>query len=137
MVLADDNFATIVHAVEEGRTIHDNLKKAIMFILPTSIGQAGAIMVGILLDLPLPISPLQILWVNMVTAITLSLSLAFEPPEDAVMKRPPRNPKEALLSGFFLWRIAFVRSLVFSHLSSVRVNTYPPLASITQPSGIG
>ena len=112
MVLTDDNFATIVHAVEEGRTIHDNLKKAIMYILPTSFGQAGAIMVGILLDLPLPITPLQILWVNMVTAITLSLSLSFEPSEDNVMKRPPRNPGEALLSGFFLWRIVFVSLLL-------------------------
>ncbi len=112
MVLADDNFATIVHAVEEGRTIHDNLKKAIMYILPTSFGQAGAIMVGILLDLPLPITPLQILWVNMVTAITLSLSLSFEPPEENVMKRPPRDPNEALLSGFFIWRILFVSILL-------------------------
>ncbi|MFZ4704304.1 MAG: HAD-IC family P-type ATPase, partial [Candidatus Methylumidiphilus sp.] len=116
MVLADDNFATIVHAVEEGRTIHDNLKKAIMFILPTSFGQAGAIMIGILLDLPLPITPLQILWVNMVTAISLSLSLSFEPPEDEVMKRPPRDPKEALLSGFFLWRIFFVALLLVGGL---------------------
>ncbi len=116
MVLADDNFATIVHAVEEGRTIHDNLKKAIMYILPTSFGQAGAIMVGILLDLPLPITPLQILWVNMVTAISLSLSLSFEPPEDDVMKRPPRDPKEALLSGFFLWRIFFVSLLLVGGL---------------------
>jgi Ca2+-transporting ATPase len=116
MVLADDNFATIVNAVEEGRTIHDNLKKAIMFIMPTSFGQAGAIMVGILLDLPLPITPLQILWVNMVTAITLSLSLAFEPPEDEVMKRPPRDPSAALLSGFFLWRILFVSLLLVGGL---------------------
>ncbi len=116
MVLADDNFATIVHAVEEGRTIHDNLKKAVMFILPTSFGQAGAIMVGILLDLPLPVTPLQILWVNMVTAITLSLSLSFEPPEDEVMKRPPRCPEEALLSGFFLWRTLFVSLLLVGGL---------------------
>ena len=112
MVLADDNFATIVHAVEEGRTIHDNLKKAIMYILPTSFGQACAIMVGIALDLPLPITPLQILWVNMVTAISLSLSLSFEPSEEDVMKRPPRDPHEALLSGYFLWRIFFVSLLL-------------------------
>ena len=116
MVLADDNFATIVHAVEEGRIIHDNLKKAIMYILPTSFGQAGAIMVGILLDLTLPITPLQILWVNMVTAITLSLSLSFEPAEDNVMKRPPRDPQEALLSGYFIWRIFFVSLLLVGGL---------------------
>jgi len=116
MVLADDNFATIVHAVEEGRTIHDNLKKAIVYILPTSLGQAGAIMVGILLGLTLPITPLQILWVNMVTAISLSLSLSFEPPEPGVMQRPPRDPKDALLSGFFLWRIVFVSLLLVGGL---------------------
>jgi len=116
MVLADDNFATIVHAVEEGRTIHDNLKKAIMYILPTSLGQAGAIMVGILLGLTLPITPLQILWVNMVTAISLSLSLSFEPPEPNVMRRPPREPKGALLSGFFFWRIVFVSVLLVGGL---------------------
>jgi cation diffusion facilitator family transporter len=116
MVLADDNFATIVHAVEEGRTIHDNLKKAIMYILPTSLGQAAAIMVGILLGLTLPITPLQILWVNMVTAISLSLSLSFEPSEAGVMQRPPRQPDEALLSGFCLWRIVFVSLLLVGGL---------------------
>ncbi len=116
MVLADDNFATIVHAVEEGRTIHDNLKKAIMYILPTSLGQAGAIMVGIFLGLTLPITPLQILWVNMVTAISLSLSLSSEPPEADVMKRPPRYPRDALLGGFCLWRIIFVSLLLVGGL---------------------
>jgi cation diffusion facilitator family transporter len=116
MVLADDNFATIVHAVEEGRTIHDNLKKAIMYILPTSLGQAGAIIVGILLGLTLPITPLQILWVNMVTAISLSLSLSFEPPEADVMRRPPRNPQDALIGGFFIWRIIFVSLLLVGGL---------------------
>ncbi|MDD5034623.1 MAG: HAD-IC family P-type ATPase, partial [Methylococcaceae bacterium] len=116
MVLADDNFASIAHAVEEGRTIHDNLRKAILFILPTSIGQAGAIMVGILLGLTLPITPLQILWVNLVTAISLSLSLSFEPPEADVMRRPPRDPGESLLGGFFLWRILFVSLLLVGGL---------------------
>jgi len=116
MVLADDNFATIVHAVEEGRTIHDNLKKALMYILPTSLGQAGAIIAGILLGLTLPITPLQILWVNLVTAISLSLSLSFEPPEPGVMRRPPRNPQDALLGGFFLWRIVFVSLLLVGGL---------------------
>ncbi|MFM8332497.1 MAG: HAD-IC family P-type ATPase, partial [Candidatus Methylumidiphilus sp.] len=116
MVLADDNFATIVHAVEEGRTIHDNLKKAIVYILPTSFGQAGAIMIGIMLGLELPVTPLQILWVNMVTAISLSLSLSFEPSEAGVMRRPPRNPKAALLDAFFLWRIGFVALLLVAGL---------------------
>jgi calcium-translocating P-type ATPase len=114
MVLADDHFATIVQAVEEGRTIYDNLQKAIVFILPTSFGQAAAIVAGILLGLALPITPLQILWVNLVTAITLSLSLSFEPPEPEVMARPPRDPAAPLLGGFFIWRIVFVTLLLLA-----------------------
>ena len=113
MVLADDNFASIAAAVEEGRTIYNNIRKAIVFILPTNGGQAGVLVAAILLGLPhLPISPVQILWVNMVTAVTLALALAFEPPERDIMRRPPRNPGEALLSPFMLWRVAFVSGLL-------------------------
>jgi len=112
MVLADDNFASIAHAVEEGRTIHDNLRKALVYILPVSFGQAGGVMAGILFGLTLPITPLQILWVNMVTAVTLCLTLAFEPPEDRVMKRPPRAPDAPLLDWFLIWRVAFVSLLL-------------------------
>jgi magnesium-transporting ATPase (P-type) len=112
MVLADDNFASIAHAVEEGRTVYDNLKKAIMFILPTNGGQAGVIIAAILFGVTLPITPLQILWVNMTTAVTLALALAFEPPEGDVMMRPPRDPKEPLLTGFLVWRIGFVSALL-------------------------
>ncbi len=112
MVLADDNFASIAAAVEEGRTIYDNIRKAIVFILPTNGGQAGVLVAAILLGLQLPITPVQILWVNMVTAVTLALALAFEPPERDIMRRPPRNPGEALLSPFMLWRVAFVSALL-------------------------
>ncbi|MGD2080507.1 MAG: HAD-IC family P-type ATPase, partial [Nitrospirota bacterium] len=108
MVLADDNFASIAQAVEEGRTVYDNIRKAITFILPTNGGEAGVIIAAILSGRLLPITPVQILWVNMVTAVTLALSLAFEPPEAAVMKRPPRDPKEPILSLFLIWRIGFV-----------------------------
>jgi magnesium-transporting ATPase (P-type) len=108
MVLADDNFASIAHAVEEGRTVYGNLKKAIVFILPTNIAQAGMVLIAILLGITLPITPVQILWVNMVTAVTLALALAFERPEPDIMREPPRNPKEPLLSRFMLWRIVFV-----------------------------
>jgi len=108
MVLADDNFASIEHAVEEGRTVYDNIKKAIMFILPTNAGEAGIIIAAIVFGRMLPITPVQILWVNMITAVTLALSLSFEPPEAGVMKRPPRDPKESVLSAFLIWRIAFV-----------------------------
>ncbi|MDH3872241.1 MAG: HAD-IC family P-type ATPase, partial [Gammaproteobacteria bacterium] len=108
MVLADDNFASIAHAVEEGRTVYDNLKKAILFILPTNGGEALTIIAAIALGRSLPITPVQILWVNMITAVTLALALAFEPPEKGVMHRPPRNSHEPLLTGMFIWRIVFV-----------------------------
>jgi len=108
MVLADDRFSSIVDAVEEGRTVYDNLKKAILFILPTNGGEALIIIAAILMGNMLPITPVQILWVNMITAVTLALALAFEPPESNVMLRPPRDPKEPLLTPLFLWRIAFV-----------------------------
>jgi magnesium-transporting ATPase (P-type) len=108
MVLADDNFASIAHAVEEGRTVYGNLKKAIVFILPTNMAQAGMVLIAILLGLTLPITPVQILWVNMVTAVTLALALAFEHPEPEAMRQPPRSPSEPLLTRFMLWRITFV-----------------------------
>jgi magnesium-transporting ATPase (P-type) len=112
MVLADDNFASITNAVEEGRTVYDNIKKAIIFLLPTSAAEAGMIVGAILFGLMLPITPLQILWINMVTAITLGIALAFEPPEADVMQRPPRHPGEPILTPFAIWRIAFVGLLL-------------------------
>ncbi len=112
MVLADDNFATIASAVEQGRTVYDNLRKAILFLLPTNGGQGMTIIAAIFLGLALPLSPLQVLWVNMVIAVTLALALAFEPTEPGVMKRPPRPPNEPLLSPFLLWRVVFVSVLL-------------------------
>ncbi len=112
MVLTDDNFASIAHAVEEGRTVYDNLRKAILFMLPTNGGEGLTIFFAIALGRSLPLTPVQVLWVNMITSVTLSLALAFEPPELTVMKRPPRDPKTNLLSGYFLWRIALVSALM-------------------------
>jgi magnesium-transporting ATPase (P-type) len=108
MILADDNFASIAYAVEEGRTVYDNLKKAILFILPTNGGEALTIIAAIVLGHTLPITPVQILWVNMITAVTLALALAFEPAEKNIMCRPPHAPHEPILSGMFIWRIIFV-----------------------------
>ena len=109
MVLADDNFASIAHAVEEGRTVYDNLKKAILFILPTNGGEALIILAAILLGFhQMPLTPVQILWVNMVTAVTLALSLAFEPPEKNVMQRSPRDAKEPILTPYLIWRVSYV-----------------------------
>jgi magnesium-transporting ATPase (P-type) len=115
MVLADDNFASIAHAVEEGRTVHDNLKKAILFILPTNGGEALIILAAILFGFhQLPLTPVQILWVNMITAVTLALSLAFEPPEQNVMRRPPRDTREPMLSSHLIWRVMFVSVILMS-----------------------
>jgi len=108
MVLVDDNFASIASAVEEGRTVYDNIRKSILFILPTNGGEALTVIAAILLGLQLPVTPAQILWVNMITAVTLALSLAFEPAERSVMQRPPRQADEPILSGFMLWRILLV-----------------------------
>jgi magnesium-transporting ATPase (P-type) len=113
MVLADDNFATIEQAVEEGRTVYDNLKKTILFILPTNGAEALMVIAAVALAFAeLPITPVQILWVNMVTAVTLALALAFEPTEPGIMERPPRARHEPILSGYLLWRIAFVSVII-------------------------
>ena len=112
MVISDDNFATLVAAVHEGRTVYDNLKKAILFILPTNVGQALIIIAAILFGVALPISPVQILWVNMVSAVTLALAFAFEPAEQGVMQRPPRPPGAQLIDRLFLWRLVFVGTLM-------------------------
>jgi len=114
MVLTDDNFASIANAVEEGRTVYDNLKKSLLFILPTNGGEALIIITAILFGFALPITPAQILWVNMVTAVTLALALAFEPMETDVMKRPPRDPGESLVPGTLLVRILFVSLLLMA-----------------------
>jgi len=112
MVLADDNFASIISAVEEGRTVYDNIKKSILFILPTNGAEAFTLVAAIVLGYQLPITPVQILWINMITAVTLALSLAFEPPEPDIMQRPPRNPGEAILSRFLVWRTLYVSLLM-------------------------
>lgn len=112
MVLADDNFSTIAAAVEEGRRVYDNLKKTILFILPTNGAESFLIIASILFGTMMPLTPVQILWVNMVTSITVSLALAFENIEPDAMKRPPREPDTPLLSGYFIWRILFVSILI-------------------------
>ncbi len=119
MVLADDNFASIMHAVREGRTIYDNLKKSILAILPTNGGEALAVLTAILLARELPITPVQILWVNMVTAVTLGLALAFEPAEPGVMARPPRPSDEPILSRYVAWRVVYVSLLLLAGIFGI------------------
>ncbi len=112
MVLADDNFATIKAGVEEGRGVYDNIRKAILFLLPTNTAQSLVIVLAVLAGLALPITPVQILWVNMATAITLALALAFEPLESDVMRRPPRPINQGLLTSFVAVRVIWVGLLL-------------------------
>jgi len=112
MVLADDNFATIASAVREGRAVYDNVRKFILFMLPTNGGEALIVIAAILFELALPLTAAQVLWINMVTSSTLGVALAFEPAERGIMNRRPRPPGEALLSGFFVWRVVMVSVLM-------------------------
>jgi magnesium-transporting ATPase (P-type) len=108
MVLADDNFASITAAVREGRTVYNNIEKAILFMLPTNVAQALVILVAILVGFTAPITAPQILWVNMVTSVALGLVISFEPHEVDVMQRQPRAVDRPILDGFGIWRVCFV-----------------------------
>ena len=119
IVLADDNFSTIVAAIKEGRTVYDNIKKVISWTLPTNAGEALTIILALLLGLSLPITPVQILWINMITAVTLGIALAFEPTEENTMQRPPRSHREALLGGGLLWHIVLVAGLFLTGVFSM------------------
>ncbi len=111
LVLTDDNFASIAAAVREGRTVYDNIKKVISWTLPTNGGEASTIMLALMLGMALPITPIQILWVNMITAVTLGIALAFEPTQEDAMKRPPRPRNQPLLTGELVWHIILVTTL--------------------------
>jgi magnesium-transporting ATPase (P-type) len=111
MVLVDDNFASIVAAIREGRAVYDNLQKVIGWTMPTNGGEAMIIVLAIALGLTLPITPVQVLWVNTVTAVGLGLVLAFEPAEPDIMQRGPRAANEQLLSKFLIWRVLLVSAL--------------------------
>jgi magnesium-transporting ATPase (P-type) len=108
MVLADDNFASIAAAVKEGRTVYNNIEKAILFLFPTNVAQGLVIAVAIFLGFTLPITAPQVLWVNMVTSVALGLVICFEPHEADVMSRPPRAIERPILNGFGIWRVVFV-----------------------------
>ena len=108
MILTDDNFASIEAAVKEGRTVYKNLLRAIAFILPVNGGEAMTILIAVLLATPLPILPVQILWLNMVSSVALTVPLAFEPPSPDAMQQPPRPANEPLLSRRLVARILAV-----------------------------
>lgn len=112
MVLTDDNFATIASAVQEGRRVYDNLKKTILFIMPTNLAQGLLIIVALLAGNLIPLTPVLILWMNMATSATLSFGLAFEAGERNIMRRPPRQSHENVMDGFAIWRVGFVGTLI-------------------------
>ena len=112
MVLLDDNFASIERAVEEGRTVFNNLMKTILFILPTNGGECLTLVAALLLGLILPILPLHILWINLVTTVALAITLAFDPVEPDIMQQPPRDPKRPLIDRVLVWRIVYVSVLI-------------------------
>ncbi|MBB1492790.1 cation-transporting P-type ATPase [Paracoccus sp. MC1854] len=129
LVLADDNFATIAAAVREGRTVYDNLKKVISWTLPTNAGEAMVVITALVAGYALPLTAVQILWVNLITGITLGLALAFEPTEAGTMSRPPRRRDAPILSGELVWHVALVAFLflaaVFGMFSYALDRGYP------------
>lgn len=123
VVLQDDNFATITAAIEEGRRIYDNIRKSVVFLLPTNGAQSLVVLVAILAGWALPLSPVQILWINLVTAVTLSIPLAVEPAEPGIMRRPPREPDEQILSGRTFTLVVLVSFLIGSITLAALVST--------------
>jgi len=115
MVLTDDNFASIVAAVEEGRTIYDNIRKFVLFLLSSNVGEILVMFVGILVGLPIPLLAIQILWVNLVTDGLPAIALGFDPAEPGVMKRPPRPVNESIfahgIGTRIIWRAVLLAIL--------------------------
>jgi magnesium-transporting ATPase (P-type) len=112
MVLADDRFDTIVAAIKEGRRVYDNLRKVLMFILPTNIAQGLCILAAIILGMPFPLNAIQVLYVNMLTSVTLGIVLALEPAEAGIMRRPPRKAGKPIVGRLIIWRTAYVGLLL-------------------------
>lgn len=112
MILTDDNFASIFHAVREGRIVFDNIRKAVFFLIPTGIAAIISIIATIVMGLPIPYFPAQLLWINLVTNGLQDVALAFEPGEKDVLARPPRNPKEGIMSRVLIERTVIVGLLI-------------------------
>ena len=119
MILADDNFASITAAVKEGRTVYNNIEKAMLFMLPTNLAQALVIAVAIFFNFAMPITAPQVLWINMVTSVALGLVISFEPHEIDVMDRPPRAVDRSIVTAFGLWRIVFIGLALLAYTLTV------------------
>jgi magnesium-transporting ATPase (P-type) len=125
MIVTDDNFASIFHAVAEGRVVFDNIRKAIFFLLPTGLAAVMSIIATMLLGLPIPYVPAQLLWINLVTNGLQDVALAFEPGEEGIIERPPKDPKEGILSRLLIERTILVGTIisigvVFNYVMSIR-----------------
>ncbi|MGH8978335.1 MAG: cation-translocating P-type ATPase, partial [Acidimicrobiia bacterium] len=129
MVLADDNFATIVHAVEEGRRIYDNIRRFVRYLLTTNAGELLIMFLAPLMGLPLPLLPVQILWINLVTDGLPAIALGLEPAEANVMQRRPRDPRESILAGGLwqhaLWVGALMAAVVLGLQALTREHDWP------------
>jgi hypothetical protein len=112
IILADDLFSTIAHAVKLGRAVYDNLRKVLLFQLPTNFAQGLSIVVAIIIGVPAPLEAIQVLTVNMVTGVSLGIVLTLEPPEPGIMSRPPRSPSQPLLDGGVAWRSFYVAVII-------------------------
>ncbi len=119
LVLADDNFASIAAAIREGRTVYDNLKKVISWTLPTNAGESMTVVVALLAGFALPVTAVQILWINLITGITLGVALAFEPTEAGTMARRPRPRSTPILSGELVWHVVLVAMLFLAAVFGV------------------
>jgi len=112
MVITDDNFASIFHAVEEGRIVFDNIRKVTMFLIPTGFAAIISILVSMILEIPIPFVAAQLLWINLVTNGLQDVALAFEPGEKDIIKRKPRNPKEGIMSRLMIERSIVVGIII-------------------------
>ncbi len=107
MILTDDNFATIVSAVEEGRRIYDNILKVIQYLLSTNVGEIFLILVTSIFNMGMPLLPIHILWINLVTDSLPALALSVDPPDEGIMNRKPRNPKGGFMTRGMIWRVMY------------------------------
>ncbi|MDM7202697.1 MAG: cation-transporting P-type ATPase, partial [Thermodesulfobacteriaceae bacterium] len=130
MVLADDNFVSIFHAVREGRIVFDNIRKVTFFLIPTGVASIISILFAIAFGLPIPYLPAQILWINFVTNAIQDIALAFEPGEKGVLERPPRDPKEGIMSRVLIERTIIVGTLIALGVIYTFVNSLKGGASI-------